>query len=133
MALNPTNSIIKRQSYELLKEGAEFDDDRIDFHDAIMTMGDYDAQVDRLSNDVSRAVDATDSLKEQERQEFHMEQRQSYRPQQASSHFGLDVTYIPRKIPTSNIQRTTHNQIKLIQQDNANRVKLMNRYNSRFK
>jgi hypothetical protein len=134
MALNPTNSIIKRQSYELLKEGAEFENDRLDFHDAILTMGDHDAQVDRLMDDVSRTADATDSLKDGQREEYHREQRQSYRPQKASSHFGLDsdVTYIPRKLPPSNIQRT-HNSIRLIQQDNASYSKLMNMYNTRFK
>ena len=136
MALNPTTSIIKRDADSLLKEGADFDDDRLDFHDAIMTMGDHDAQVERLSNDVSQTTVAmTDSLKDDQRQQFRDEQRQSYRPEQASSHYGLDpraaVTYIS-DTPVTYTKRT-HNQIKLIQQDNASRAKLLNMYNTRFK
>jgi hypothetical protein len=133
MALNPS-SIIKRHANEMLKEGADFDDDRLDFHDAIMKMGDYDAQVDRLTNDVSQTAAAmTDSLKDAQRQQFRNEQRQSYRPQQATSHYGLDadVTYISDTPIT--YSKRTHNQIKLIQQDNASRAKLLNLYNTRFK
>jgi hypothetical protein len=134
MALNPSSSIIKRHANEMLKDGVDFDDDRLDFHDAIMTMGDHDAQVDRLSNDVSQTVVAmTDSLKDEQRREFRNEQRQSYRPEQASSRYGLeaDVTYIS-DTPVTYTQRT-HDQIKLIQQDNASRAKLLNIYNTRFK
>jgi hypothetical protein len=135
MALNPSSSsIIKRNANEMLKEGADFDDNRLDFHDAIMTMGDVDSQIERLSNDVTQtAVAMTDSLKDNQRQEFRNEQRQSYRPDQASSHYGLnaDVTYIS-KTPITYSKRT-HDQIKLIQEDNASRQKLMNLYNTRFK
>ena len=136
MALNPTSSsIIKRDAHELLKDGADFDDDRLDFHDAIMSMGDHDAQIDRLSNDVLRIeVPMTDSLKDGERKKFRNEQRQ-YRPQQPQSHYGLDpradVTFIP-DTPVTYTKRT-HDQIKLIQQDNASRAKLLNMYNTRFK
>jgi hypothetical protein len=137
MALNPSSSIIKRHANDVMKEGADFDDDRLDFHDAIMSMGDHDAQVDRLSSDILRTagVSMTDSLKENQRQQFRNEQRQSYRPLQAESHYGLDpkadVFYIP-DTPVSYSKRT-HNQIQLIQQDNASRAKLLNTYNTRFK
>jgi hypothetical protein len=136
MALNPSTSIIKRYANEILKDGADFDDDRLDFHDAIMTMGDHDAQVDRLTNDVLRAeVPMTDSLKDAQRQQFRDEQRQSYRPEQAPSHYGLDpradVTFIP-DTPVTYTKRT-HDQIKLIQQDNASRAKLLSMYDTRFK
>jgi hypothetical protein len=136
MALNPSTSIIKRHAKELLKEGTDFDDDRLDFHDAIMTMGDHDAQVDKLMSDVTNTQGVpSDSIKEQERGHFRAEQRQSYRPKQVSSRYGLDprgnVTFISGS-PVSYSDRT-HNQIKLIQQDNASRAQLMSRYDTRFK
>jgi hypothetical protein len=137
MALNPSSSIIKRHANEVLKEGADFDDDRLDFHDAIMQYADHDAQVDRLSNDIARTagVPMTDSLKDEQRQTFRNEQRQSYRPQQARSGFGMDpradVNY-SSDAPLA-YSDATHNQIRLIQQDNASRATLLNMYNTRFK
>jgi hypothetical protein len=122
------SSIVKRFGNDMLKEGVVFDDDadRQDFTDSILQHGDHDAQVAKLNDDAnSTQNNPTDSLKENERARYHKESRESYRPSLA------DITFIP-DIPIQYSERT-HNQIRLTQQDNASRAKLLNRYNNRFK
>ena len=120
---------------ELLKDGGvDNDDDRQDFHEAILKHGDHDAQVEKLANGVSNSSqNATESLKEQERQAYWEER--AHRPTQPYKDFGLDPAADINVIPDTPVaySKRTHNQIRLIQENNASRAALLGMYSSRFK
>lgn len=131
MALNPFAS-----ARELLKDGGgvDQDTDRQDFHEAILKHGDPDAHVDHLSNNISNAAqNASESLKENERQAYWQER--AHRPTKPYRDFGLDPAADMNFIADTPMtySKRTHNQIRLIQQDNASRERLLNMYNTRFK
>ena len=132
--LNPFDGV-----QDLLKDGAVVfeDDKREDFHEAILKYGDQDSQIEKLVSGVSNMTqNPTASLKEQERRVYFEEQAQN-RPTQALKGFGLDpkadLLYINTPRVPPNDEQQAYNQIRLIQQSNASRAALLNRYNTRYK
>ena len=129
---------LRTVTQNILKDGTGvvFDDDtdREDFEKSILKHGDLDAQLDKLSGErVNRPTNPKASLKETEREaywedQFHQPIATHNFP---SSLMSPEITYVEDTPMTFN--KRTHNQIRLIQQNNASMSRISNMYRARFK
>lgn len=109
-----------------LKDDVHFTDKRQDYTQSILEFGDLDAQADLVGDEEKERLSLfSDSLKEGERVAFHTAQLMAMRPTEQ-----LEPRVI-EEMPID-ISERTHNQIQLIQRNQASIHKLLNRYNVKY-